>query len=245
MTSHTTPAPDHARAARRGKQQPFGDAGAVRGGGVKQLLVHRVYQQIMDELDAGDLMPGSRVIAAELAQRMGLSRAPVREALAVLAGQGLVELLPDRGAVLRLFSPEDLADIYEVTAPIAAIGLRCAAINVGRGRNAERIKEAMEAIRSAELRKVTGVGFFLVLNDFHYLINELGNKTYLNNVLSLLNIEYWNRVLAKQIDLTLHAKGYVTNYGRITDAVLAGDAPAAEAIMHYHAQWSTNLLKTR
>ena len=103
---------------------PFGSPKQDSDGGLKTSLVQLVYETIMAALDAGELTPGSRIIASELATRLGLSRAPVREALAVLAGQGLVELLPDRGAMLRPMSVRDLAAIYEVSAPVAAIGLR-------------------------------------------------------------------------------------------------------------------------
>ena len=106
---------------------PFGSPKQDSDGGLKTSLVQLVYETIMAALDAGELTPGSRIIASELATRLGLSRAPVREALAVLAGQGLVELLPDRGAMLRPMTVRDLAAIYEVSAPVAAIGLREAA----------------------------------------------------------------------------------------------------------------------
>ena len=221
---------------------PFGSPKQDSDGGLKTSLVQLVYETIMAALDAGELTPGSRIIASELATRLGLSRAPVREALAVLAGQGLVELLPDRGAMLRPMSVRDLAAIYEVSAPVAAIGLREAARRIDIGDNAARIRAAMAAIRAAGDDTPSNFGFFLVLNEFHYLVNAIAEKPHVDLVLRAVNIEYWNRLLAAAIDLEQHAGKYVANYQRITDALIAGDARSAEAIMLYHADWCVSLL---
>lgn len=223
---------------------PFGSPKQSSDGESKSSLVRLVYEAIMSALDAGELTPGSRIVASELATRLGFSRAPVREALAVLAGQGLVELLPDRGAMLRPMSPHDMAAVYEVSAPVAAVGLREAAHRIGEGDNADRIREAMAAIRKAGEAEHPSVGFFLVLNDFHYLVNAIAEKPYVDFVLRAVNLEYWNRLLVSVIDMDLHSPQYVSNYQRITDALLAGDAKAAEAIMLYHADWCATLIES-
>jgi DNA-binding GntR family transcriptional regulator len=214
----------------------------LSSGEVKTSLVQRVYESIMEAVDRDELRPGSRVVAAEIAQRLGLSRAPVREALAVLAGQGLVELLPDRGAMLRPMSDRDLAGIYEVVAPVAAIGLRGAAMKIEEGDNKARIAAAMAAIEQAAAAPSPDFGFYLVLNEFHYLVNAIAGKPYVDFVLRAVNVEYWNRLLAKAIDLRRHAPQYARNYRRMTDAVLAGDAESAETVMRYHADWCVSLL---
>ncbi|TXC73212.1 GntR family transcriptional regulator [Sphingorhabdus soli] len=221
---------------------PFGPLKQDAGGTTKTPLVRLVYQAIMASLDAGKLQPGSRIVASEIASRLGFSRAPVREALAVLAGQGLVELLPDRGAILRPMSARDLAAVYEVSAPVAAIGLREAALRIDRDDNVERILAAMSAIRVAGDETPPSFRFFLVLNEFHYLMNAIAEKPYVDFVLRALNIEYWNRLLTAEINLEWHVTKYVANYQRITDAVLAGDAKSAETIMLYHAEWCAFLL---
>jgi DNA-binding GntR family transcriptional regulator len=221
---------------------PFG-AKKLSGGGVKTSLVQRVYESIMESLDTGDLTPGSRIVASELALHLGLSRAPVREALAVLAGQGIVELLPDRGAMLRPMSLHDLADIYEISAPVAAVGLKGAALRIGEGDNAERVEAAMAAIAAAGKEIAPRFEFYLVLNEFHYLVNAIAEKPYVDLVLRAVNVEYWNRLLARAIDLERYADQYVRNYRRMADAVLAGDPVAAEAIMLFHASWCVSLLE--
>lgn len=238
MTRTPPPAPKVVASA-----LPFGSPKQMSGGGLKTSLVQRVYGTIMDALDAGEMLPGSRIVAAELAQRLGLSRAPVREALAVLAGQGLVELLPDRGAMLRQMSPDDLAGVYEISAPVAAVGIRAAASRMGEGDNADRVRAAMAAIREAGQKASPGIGFYLVLNDFHYLLNAIAEKPLVDQVLRAINLEYWNRLLVAAIDLSVHAPRYIENYQRMTDSVLAGDGRTAASIMLFHAEWCATLLK--
>lgn len=199
----------------------------------------------MESLDTGALKPGDRIVASELAQRLGLSRAPVREAIAVLAGQGIVELLPDRGAILRPLTRGDLVAIYEASAPVVAIGLKGAALRIGEGDNAARVTDAMAAIRAAAQNVVPSFRFYLVLNQFHYVANAIGEKPYVGVVMRALNVEYWNRLLAESVDLERHAAKFVDNYQRITDAVLAGDARSAESALLYHVDWCMSLLGPR
>jgi DNA-binding GntR family transcriptional regulator len=62
----------------------------------------------------GDVEPGARLGEVELAAQLGVSRTPVREALRVLSSQGLVEILPNRGARVARWSVQDLEEIYEL-----------------------------------------------------------------------------------------------------------------------------------
>ena len=74
----------------------------------------RVVEELRALILAGELEPAARLRADALAKRMGTSRTPVREALLVLEREGLVENLPNRGAVVCSFDADDLLDLYEV-----------------------------------------------------------------------------------------------------------------------------------
>lgn len=219
---------------------PFTAPKTLEGGGIKTSLVQLVYEAILAELDDGKLRPGQRIVASAVASRLKLSRAPVREALHVLAGRGLVELQPDRGALLRKLYREDLAELYELAGPVVAIGVRAAAERIKERDNAKRIEAAIERIRgSADVKP--RFRFYLVLNDFHYIANDIGGKPWVDFVMRSINIEYWNRMLAEAIDLDVHVPTYIRNYERLADSILAGDARAAEAIVISHCQWAATL----
>src|SRR6478609_12169202 len=78
----------------------------------------RVRDLLEEAILEGELKPGERLRAEALAQRCGTSRTPIREALLQLEGQGLVEVEPNRGAVVRTFDRDDVRDLYEVRALI-------------------------------------------------------------------------------------------------------------------------------
>ncbi|MDI7047464.1 GntR family transcriptional regulator, partial [Escherichia coli] len=63
---------------------------------------------------AGDLEDGARLVERELADRFGVSRMPMREAIQKLEGEGLVELMRNRGAVVRTLTQSDLDEIYSL-----------------------------------------------------------------------------------------------------------------------------------
>ncbi|MEM7569292.1 MAG: GntR family transcriptional regulator, partial [Pseudomonadota bacterium] len=89
-------------------------------------LVNHVVNNIIDGVSTGRYAHGQRLIAADLAEEYGVSRAPVREALHVLAGEGVVKLTPNRGAKIRKLSPKQLFDFLEFTESICALGVRLA-----------------------------------------------------------------------------------------------------------------------
>ncbi len=77
-------------------------------------------------VNQGDLLPGARVPERQLCERFGVSRTPLREALKVLASEGLVELLPNRGARIATLDTAGLGHLFEVIAALEAEGGRLA-----------------------------------------------------------------------------------------------------------------------
>lgn len=87
-----------------------------------------VYRHLKDLLLSGRFAPGERLSEPLLAQELGVSRTPVREALMRLAEEGLVELVPGRGARVRIFSPEEVEEVYGVRALLEGEAAREAAL---------------------------------------------------------------------------------------------------------------------
>jgi DNA-binding GntR family transcriptional regulator len=91
----------------------------------------RVQEELREAILAGSLPPGARLRAEPLAERLRTSRTPVREALILLAREGLVDIEPRRGAIVRSFDAADLADLYDVRALIEPHAARRAATRIG------------------------------------------------------------------------------------------------------------------
>jgi len=81
-------------------------------------------------INEGDLAPGAHVPERELCERFGVSRTPLRECLKVLAAEGLVELLPNRGARVATLAGEQLQHLFEVIAALEAEGGRLACLRI-------------------------------------------------------------------------------------------------------------------
>lgn len=109
-------------------QDPSALAAGETGPIVRTSLHGGVVTRLRDMIIEGLLKPGTRVPERELCDRFGVSRTPLREALKVLASEGLVTLLPNRGAVITKLSPRDVRDTLAVMGNLEAMAgeLACA-----------------------------------------------------------------------------------------------------------------------
>jgi Transcriptional regulators len=105
-------------------------AGPIR----REPLHHSAVAELRAMILAGELPPGSRVPEVQLCEQLGISRTPLREALRVLASEGLVELRPNRGAVVTLIDPNEMAAVFEVMEALEALA---AALACQRGTEEE------------------------------------------------------------------------------------------------------------
>src|SRR5437588_11239303 len=88
---------------------------------VRHNLHDAIVSRVRDMIIEGTLAPGTRVHEGHLGQELGVSRTPLREALKYLASEGLLELSPGRGAVVRKFSPKDVQDSLLVLANLESL----------------------------------------------------------------------------------------------------------------------------
>lgn len=206
----------------------------------KKPAAELVLEELLQGVDAGDYLPGERINAALLSKKMGLSLAPVREALHVLAGQGVVELLPRRGAILRRMTHEDVQDFWKVINAVGRLSIELATPKLADEEQAGRVRREMDGIRE-KLKVVTGPQFYQVTNGLHYLFNDIADNRFLHEITNRYMILYWEKFLVRVIPYDRYRADYVRNYQRIVDAVLCGDIPGAVAAWEYHVRWSIAL----
>jgi DNA-binding GntR family transcriptional regulator len=87
----------------------------------RETLHDKVVARLRDLIVEGELPAGSRVAERDLCERFGISRTPLREALKVLASEGLVELLPNRGARVRALTERDVENMFQVMGALEAL----------------------------------------------------------------------------------------------------------------------------
>lgn len=111
-------------------------------------LVDRLAGAIQTQVLSGEVPIGTRLRQEALAEEFGVSRTPVREALRQLQSTGLVELLPNRGAVVRGPSARDIREAYEVRAELEGLAAELAAERIS-DRDLVRLREAQALFRKA------------------------------------------------------------------------------------------------
>jgi DNA-binding GntR family transcriptional regulator len=86
--------------------------------------------RLRDHIVEGNIPDGGRILERELCELLGISRTPLREALKVLASEGIVELLPNRGARVRALSERDLHELFDLMGGLEALSGRLACENI-------------------------------------------------------------------------------------------------------------------
>ncbi len=114
---------------------------AKRAAPLRQQVEDAVRQAIVD----GQLQPGQRLPERELTERMGVSRTLVREALRQLESEGLITVIPNRGAIVRELTPVEVQDLYDIRAVLEGLAARLFTLHV----DAEKIKLAGKAAADA------------------------------------------------------------------------------------------------
>ena len=139
------------------------------------ILSQTVVSELKRLIYSGEFLPGERLNEATLAVRMGTSRGPIREAMKVLAGLGLVTSVPNRGMFVRQLSVRDMVEVYELRAVVFAFAAERASQNFSRQNAAqfEQLLNDMDAACQAE----DGTQYYELNLAFHELILDLsGNK---------------------------------------------------------------------
>ena len=181
----------------------------------------------------GALRPGSRIDERALCERFGISRTPLREALKVLASEGLVELLPHRGArVTRLSAPE-LRDAFEIVAALEALAgeLACRRIT-----DAEIEAIAAHHARMHEhFRRGELAEYFACNQAIHEAINRAAGNAQLTEMYALIS----NRVRRARY-MANHSPERWANAMRehveILDALRRRDGTTCGALLREHLQ---------
>jgi DNA-binding GntR family transcriptional regulator len=102
-----------------------------------QSLHDEILTRLRDHIVEGNIPDGGRIPERQLCEMLGISRTPLREALKVLAAEGLIELLPNRGARVRQLSERDLGELFDVMGGLEALAGRLACENIDDAEIAE------------------------------------------------------------------------------------------------------------
>jgi len=207
-----------------------------RGGDRPDRVLVTVYDDLRELIVSGQIDPSAVVTESALAQRLSVSRTPVREALQRLAGDGLVRS-QGRGIGVVQRSAEELADVYRTRAALEAMLAQAAAERQSAGelapaqlRRLDDLADQADAVtRAGDLAAAA-----LSNRAFHRAVSELGD----NRVALQLLDRLWDQiVVSTRASLTVSDRTSTVHdeHRAILSAVGAGDGPAAAAAARSHA----------
>lgn len=223
-----------------------GEGTGLKASSLADEIAFKIEQQIL----AGEMLPGQKLQQQDLCDRFGVSRTPVREALHKLQALRLIDLLPNRGARVRVPTRREIEEVFDVRAELEAYAaeLACSEANAGLDRE---LNESIEHVRKAANEGGESVAHDPTLNaevassirGFHQTIQRAaGNRRLMEIVGHLERLflgDFCCHVLLKpEMREILHVNEHVG----IRDAIVARNGPAARELMRAHVRHAKDVL---
>ena len=198
-----------------------------------QSLEEMVYSRLEEEILSGELSRGDALGEIALSKRLGVSRTPIRGALHKLCEEGLVEILPNRGATVIGINVDDLIDIYRIRERLEGLASSLAARRI----TDDEVSKLTEAVDLAE--------FYISRNDtehikeldtvFHSIIYKASGSRFLSRTLSELH-----RKIKSYRKRSLSVPGRLekseSEHREILEAIKRGDADKADYLTSLHVR---------
>ncbi|PVB60617.1 GntR family transcriptional regulator [Labrenzia sp. 011] len=203
-------------------------------------ITTQAMEQIRQLIFDGELAAGSDHLESELADRLGMSRTPVREATLMLAQQGLLEVRPRKGVRIATLSLKDMEEIYAVLTELEALAAEEAAKAGYSDEDLGALKQAIEAMEDA-LAREDREAWALADNAFHDELVRLGGNSRVQSIVSMMS----NQVRrARAMTLYIRPLPVKSNedHRAVFDAIRKGEAALARERHRSHRQDAREVL---
>lgn len=188
------------------------------------------YAHVRDEIISGALRPGTSLSENELAATIGISRQPVREALLLIAQEGLVEIRPQSGTYVTPIDPDRVREAQFIREAIEVTSLAsCATPSDEQERMLRSILAAQRKARDRE-------EFYPLDEEFHRALLGLAGHA---NAWAAVSAAKGHLDRARYVGMsaTRDVQAYADDHERVVDALAAGDADAACAALREHLRF--------
>lgn len=214
-------------------------------------MPEKVYEQLLEKIASGDIKPGTQLVDRKIAESFGVSRTPVREALARLAKESIVDGFPKWGYYTKEFTVSDIVMIFDVREGLETVAARLAARNA--------IESGIYDIKksSQEFREIKSWGSKThSAHDkaFHNSIAVLSENTYLEKIIANYHVLSVITIASSVFNGkgALHHENYlrmrqlktVNEHDAVVEAIANHNEEQAERLMREHIiDAKENLLK--
>lgn len=190
-----------------------------------------VYSHIKENILSGAIAPGAHLLEAQIAEQMGISRAPVREAFLQLEADGLVEARVNQGTFVRVLSNDDVWEIYTARSLIEGYAASLAAERA-TPEDIERLRkllnDVLDTAKKGEYQATVVADF-----NFHRMIWQISGHKILGEILQRLENQI-RMFMAMQAPLFEHLYDSVKDHKEIFEFISRGDPEAARSSTETH-----------
>lgn len=196
-----------------------------------------VFNTLRDAILTGKLVPGERLMENQLAEKLGVSRTPVREALRMLELENLVELVPRKGAQVLDMSEKDIVNILEVRSALEGLATSVACKKM--------TKEDLQQLKNMEVDFEKAVAendvehFVDIDEDFHDLIFAATENDKLINIFRNLRIQLYRYRMAQAKNNETSMSTIVAHHRSIIRAIENHDGEEGASIAQSHIKYQT------
>ena len=196
----------------------------------KYSLRGQVFQEIREDILKGKFKENEELREATLGKELGVSRTPVREALRQLELEGLVHIIPNKGAYVTGITEKDVHDIYMTRSMLEGLCARWAAEHISE----EQIQEMEEVLLLTEYHLDRGNEQLAELDGkFHEVLYDASQSRILRHILSDFH-KYVQVARKRSVKKEDRAKKSLEEHREILNALRTGDADRAEELAHIH-----------
>ncbi|MEV0335568.1 GntR family transcriptional regulator [Nocardia sp. NPDC050717] len=207
---------------------------------VRRMTPQQVCRAIRDDIIRGDFVSGQRLTEDTLAERYGVSRVPVREALRTLEAEGFATSRPYAGTFVAELTEAEAADLLEIRALLEPL---CASRAATRrspeqlGRLKELTSLGQEAVRDGRLDELARLN-----SRFHEVLAEASGSALLTQLITQLS---WKIAWVYAVELPRRAEDSWDEHAQICAALEAGDAERAGAVVAEHIAHAASAYRLR
>lgn len=209
----------------------------------------RIVQELLAQIVQGKIPAGTRLVTQTLEKQFQLSATPIREALAELAGIGIIELLPNRGATVREVTRRDVREVSQVRRALECEAIRLAVGKIDR-RDLESLKKELKQLvtKSSSRKRFTQQAQKIDTRLHDLIASSSGNQHLIRELqrFALLFRSFRDASWAKASPSTEHARlqEEAAEHLQIVDALLNEDRQAAIVAMRSHIHSSARYWMT-
>lgn len=190
-----------------------------------------VFTMLRQAILTGKLQPGDRLVERELAEQLGVSRTPVREALRKLELENLVTHIPRKGVVVSEISKKDVIEIFDIRASLEGLASSLAAQKATK-EDLQGLKELLKEMENASVSRNSD-SLNEIHDQFHKMLFDIADSPRLVQMINSLS-DYINRFMKAGYSIPGRSSAAMQEHRELLESIEAKDSLRAETIAGKH-----------